>query len=301
MNLKAGTPRRNLKMVKKKTSAKKATSKKKTVAKKTTGKALAAFEEQMAAKAVQGLEREPQTLSTKISYTEGEFVMGGEIIGDEMEVVIFDDLFVNEYYDGPYDPKHPDSPVCFAIDDDESDMVPHDNSVDKQSQNCQDCEWNVFGSAEKGDGKACKNTRRIGVVSLDSVRSGGKPADAEIGLISVAPTSIKYFSSYRKKMGKTYHRPIDAVATLLTLEKGHIGTYHILKPDIIEPLTPEEYTYVEAVRKFNHDDVRAPYPPHDEKEVSTPRAKKKAPKKKASSKKPTKKSATKKKPTRRKF
>lgn len=52
---------------------------------------------------------------------------------------------------------------------------------------CQKCQWNEFGSADRGAGKACKEMRRLLIFI---------PEQAQIGVLSVPPSSLKAWGNY---------------------------------------------------------------------------------------------------------
>lgn len=166
-----------------------------------------------------------------------------------------------------------------------------------QADDCESCEYNGYGSSETGKGKACKNTRRISVVDYESflgtLKAGGEPSDVEVGVVHIPPTSLKYFANYKKRMSKVERRPIGAVATLLTLEKE--GNYYLLKPEFIEGLGPDAYSFVKSIREYHADTLRKPYEPAEEAPAKKAPARKKTVKRTAAAKSSKKKVSKKKK------
>lgn len=119
--------------------------------------------------------------------------------------VIVDFLSWNAYYPDKFDPNNPKPPVCFAYGKEISDLVPSENSPELQADACNGCWANEFGS--DGNGKACKNTRRLALVdSRDE-----DPANAELYILSVPPTSLKKFDAFVNGVARFYQKPPIAV------------------------------------------------------------------------------------------
>ena len=87
----------------------------------------------------------------RISLRGGKFrqVVNGEEMrvskNDSMEIVIIDAAKIaRTYYEGTYDPKNPEPPVCWSADTNvPSPDVPEDQ---RQASKCMDCPQNVKGS-----------------------------------------------------------------------------------------------------------------------------------------------------------
>ena len=125
---------------------------------------------------------------------------------DDLSVVIVDFVSRNEFYEGSYDPNNIVPPVCFAIGDDPRNMVPSDNSPAKQSDSCNSCPMNQFGSA--GNGKACKNSRMLAVVQPDVSEGDEDP----IWTLKVSPTGLKSFDGFVTAVMRTGLPPVGVVA-----------------------------------------------------------------------------------------
>jgi hypothetical protein len=103
---------------------------------------------------------------------------GTPLPGNQMAVIILADIMENSYYDGPFDPDTPASPVCFAFGHDEEDMEPHekvdqDAYFTRQNPQCHDCPRNEWGSADVGRGKACKNVMRLALIPAGQYKGKG--------------------------------------------------------------------------------------------------------------------------------
>ena len=125
----------------------------------------------------------------------------------ELQVVVVDFMAMNNFYEGAYDKDNISPPACFAIGQVITQMVPSDNSPVKQSDSCSVCPMNQFGSA--GNGKACKNMRRLCVLPPDA------DADTPMWVLDVSPTGLKSFDGYVKSVAAKFGvLPIGVVTTV---------------------------------------------------------------------------------------
>lgn len=178
---------------------------KKTEPKKTaTTTALVPWEERLAKRAARvAMVEKPTSSSTPTISLQGGVmsVDGTPVPGNEMDVVVLVALRANEYYTEAYTPGRVVVPACYSFEvlgseDPEADMEPHEEAEDPQSDKCATCPMNEWGSADTGRGKACKNQRRLAVITADSLESAEAVANAEIRLLKVSPTNIKNWNAY---------------------------------------------------------------------------------------------------------
>lgn len=123
-----------------------------------------------------------------------------------MQAVILDYRTVHNYYKGNYDPNKPEAPTCFAISKMVEGMKPSPNAADPQSEICQDCSFNQWKSAPVGNGKACKNIRRLALVPPNA------NVDTRPMIIDVSPTALKHFDGFISKLTKMNMIPAQVVA-----------------------------------------------------------------------------------------
>lgn len=141
------------------------------------------------------------------------FVMpDGSKTADPIRVVIVDFTSRNEYYEGNFDKNNIMPPACFAIGDIPSQLVPSDNSPNKQSDSCATCPMNQFGS--RGAGKACKNQRVLAVLPPDA------DPETPIWTIKVSPTAIKNFDGYVKNVARLFGVPPVGVVTTVSFDES---------------------------------------------------------------------------------
>lgn len=148
---------------------------------------------------------------------------------NEMAVVILDYVFENVFYETDFDPDSIQPPTCFAFGRDEKAMVPHVIVTDAgQAQHpaCSSCPMNEWGSAGKGRGKACRNTRRLAMVSAGNINRQGDFEiiddedhflKSQIGFMKLPVTSVKGFAAYVKQIAGVLKRPPFGVITRVSV------------------------------------------------------------------------------------
>jgi hypothetical protein len=184
------------------------------------------WEEQMMQDAEAAANMEARIGSSQFFSTKGGVLKYNDspIPGNQMAVIVLDYVHEKTYYEDDYDPDNPASPVCFAFGrGDEQDLVPHADSADPQNDKCHGCEWNEFGSADRGQGKACKDARRLGLIAAgkldgDDWEISEDPEYYEaqqVALLRLPPTSLKAWATYVKKLKGAMGRPPYGVVTLI--------------------------------------------------------------------------------------
>lgn len=131
---------------------------------------------------------------------------------EELECVVVDFTSYNTFYEGTYDSKNPVPPTCFAIHPIPKEMAPSDNSPAKQNDDCATCPMNAFGS--NGNGKACKNQRRLAILPPDA------DEDTPLWLLNVSPTAIRNFDGFVAGISRTYQMPPIAVTVKISCDQN---------------------------------------------------------------------------------
>lgn len=248
-------------MAKASTAAKPAATKKPgtavAVPKKSAG-AVVSIKEQMAAELAALGERTAPAGGDKIQLKGKQFNLPDGSQTDELQVVIVDFIATNNFYEGAYDPKNITPPACFAIGQVITQMVPSDNSPVKQADSCGVCPMNQFGSA--GDGKACKNMRRLAVLPPDA------DADTPLWVLDVSPTGLKSFDGYVKTVATKFGvLPIGVVTTISFAPEVDYGSLRFGNPQPNENMTEHWSRRKEATERLMQEpDVSAyatPQPP----------------------------------------
>lgn len=190
--------------------------------KKKPSKALASassWKNELAKYATDDIAREPAGTGTQISVRGGKFQYQGAVLEAPMHVVILDDVFENAWYDSPFDPDNPTPPACYAVNSVREDIAPAEDSPKPQADTCAECEFNKFGSAERGKGKACRNGRKAAIISADEIGDVEEIQKSEPAFIKISPTGLRLFAGYKKKIQKTLKLPLFAVVTEMDFDE----------------------------------------------------------------------------------
>ena len=202
----------------------------------------------------------------------GKFTLDGGT-ADKLEVVILDHILENAWYEGRFDPDTPSPPSCFALGREEDELVPHENVAEPVNEKCKGCPYNEFESSDTGRGKACKNTRRLALLSVADVENLETIPDAEIALLKIPVTSVGNWATYVKKLKSSYDVPPLGVLTEITLSPDSKSQFkmsfrmleRIEDGDLIEALFDKKDTI--------QDDLEAPYQAVDPEERAAKEAK----------------------------
>lgn len=185
-----------------------------------------------------------------ISAKDGKFTFQGNKLDNPLDVVVAGYTNVNAWYGGVlYNPDSPSSPVCWAISSDDKNMVPSNLSPDKQAETCAECWANQFGSAEKGDGKACSNGIRVAVFPVDSIKAG------EHAIVKISATGIRSFRKYLEQLTKVARVPSYAVITSLQLEDK------VVEASLSRGLPAKTISLVDQLRPTVQSDLLADFTP----------------------------------------
>lgn len=157
-----------------------------------------------------------------------KFEMPNGDLADEIEAVIVDFVYRNEYYPSAFNRKSISPPACFAISPDAASLAASETSPLRQSEDgCATCQQNQYGSSPSGDGKACKNTVYMAVLPPDAT------PDTPLRTVKTSPTAVRYFNSYAAKLARTAQVPVGAVVTKLFFDPSN--TYASLRFDVVAP------------------------------------------------------------------
>lgn len=191
------------------------------------GGALMKWDEEMARHAKEASEAEVAPAGQMISVRGGQLTVAGqEIEGNKAELIILDNIYLNTYYEGDFDADNPQAPVCFAMARKDSDLKPHEDAGKPQCEQCLGCPQNEFGTAERGKGKACKNVRRLAVISADRV-SEKSIKESDIFYFHIPVTSVKGWAFYVKALAAQAQRPPFGVVTTLGVVRHDKDQFHV--------------------------------------------------------------------------
>ena len=251
---------------------------KKRAAKGTALKTMSDWEKRMAEAAAQQSQLEQAGSGNIISTRGGKFSYQGTTIGRTMDVVILGFSHTRAWYDSDFDPDGLQSPACFAVSLDGNEEEPHETSPNRQADVCSECDFDVWGSSDRGDGKACRQHRRLVVMSWQE-----QLEESDIAQVSVPPASLKNWKGYIRKVQKQLHRPCYGVATRLSFDED--AEYPVMEFELIEQInnpTDMETIFIAAEGEEVADMLIAPMDVSNYEEPQPKkRSKKRASKKKA--------------------
>jgi hypothetical protein len=121
---------------------------------------------------------------------------GQAIKDNKMQVVVLESIHERTWYPQKYGMGDNTSPACYALSVDGKDTVPHPEATQPQATTCETCQWNKWGSSDNGKGKACREGRRVSLMSADDISNPDKILSAVTGYLRVPVTSAKNFGNY---------------------------------------------------------------------------------------------------------
>lgn len=232
---------------------------------------IANYNEELARYAAATLEAEKPTGGKFFSLKSGQLSWGGEPLpSNQMAVIVLSSIFENTYYQGEYDPDVMRGPTCYAFASREDDLAPHADVLaagQGQADKCKGCPKNEFGSAERGSGKACKNSRRLSVIPAGTYTKRGDLtlfeeehlfASAEVGYLKLPVTSVKNWASYARGIAQQIKKPVFAVVTNIRLEPDPKTQFKV-QFELIQELPDEFIGTVLARVKQAEEDILFPY------------------------------------------
>ena len=202
-----------------------ATTKKVIPIKEAKGTALINWEEQMAADAASSAKMEESTATGGMFSIRAGILSWNDspVENNQMAAVICDAILENVAYEEEFDADNPSPPRCFAFGRDADTMAPHKTVFEHDqavNDKCTGCEYNKFGTADKGRGKKCRNIRRLALIPAGKLTADGKfTADkagfdvSTMGFMKLPVTSTTAFAAYVKQLKASLNRPAYGVFT----------------------------------------------------------------------------------------
>lgn len=159
--------------------------------------------------------------SNKISTRNKEFTTPDGQTGPILECIILDFVWFMVNYPGAYNANNPQQPNCFAVGREnpepkagEKGLKPHPDAADPQHTDCEECPKNQWKSAPSGNGKACKNQRRLIVLPINA------DEDSEPMTLYVSPGGLKFFDAYVSRLSSEHAMLPVQVITEISFDKN---------------------------------------------------------------------------------
>jgi hypothetical protein len=175
------------------------------------GGSVVSIQEALKAQAASMADRISPPGGSKIKLSPGQMALPDGTKTDTLHAVIVDFVSTNKYYGRPFNRDNPLPPVCFAIGDNPKTLAPSPNSPEPQAKSCAECEWNKFKSGDNGKGKACRNERKLALLSPDADES------TPILVLEAGPTSIQSFDGYVQNVARTFGVGPTGVVTEISM------------------------------------------------------------------------------------
>jgi len=202
--------------------------------------------------------------------------------GNQMAVIVLDAIHENTMYDEDYDPDDPSPPICFALDRRSAEMAPHPSMKGSdyffpQSEDCESCQFNEWGSADKGRGKACQNRRRLMVIPAGvSAQEDGEWVvdlfdedkaftESDMAMMKLPVTSTKNWAKYVASLNTSVKRPPYGVVTLIWLEPDPKTQYKVCF-EMIEQVPDNFLPAIMSRAEEARERIEKPYDEPDQEE-----------------------------------
>jgi len=153
----------------------------------------------------------PRLQQIGILHSAQMFKMPDESKVEAFQAVIMDQHAANAWWEKPATEESGTKvPDCFSMDG----IVPSEDSELMQNKTCKGCKQNEYGSDPKGNGKACKNMKRLHVIMEGSLLPRR---------FTVPPSSLRSFDTY---MTSLFDKglPYACVVTEFLLKEKKAGT-----------------------------------------------------------------------------
>ena len=172
------------------------------------------------------------------------------------------------YYESGFDPDSPAAtPVCYAFASSapgaETKMVPHEAAPDKQHETCTGCPHNAFGTADRGRGKRCSDTRRVMLIMGSD--DPGSIAKSQVRQLSIPAGSLKPWGNYLRSLDDQSPYGVRGVITEFGIEGNEKGG-HTLTFTAVERLDKEFVRALYAKWQQVEQDIHAPFPVLEQEE-----------------------------------
>lgn len=265
--------------------------------KQSSSRAVATWEEELAKQADVAAGMEENTGGGKFFGLKGGILTWNDAImpDNQMAVIVLDHVLETVYYEGDYDPDNPTGPVAFAFGRDEKTLTWHEKSDPEfAGQLCRESEVCQWGSADKGRGKAAKETRRLALIPAGHFKNGKfEPIEDEdhfatvgMGFMKLPVMSVQGFSGFVKQIAGALRRPPHGIFTKVKVVPDAKSQFRV----VFEAIDQVPNELMETIMK-RHAEAKSiiefPYEPFEEQAEAKPnrnKAGRQAPAKKAPAK-----------------
>ena len=201
---------------------------------------------------------------------------GQAIKDNKMQVVVLESIHERTWYPQKFGTGENTSPSCYALSPDGKDMVPHADAAKPQSPVCETCQWNKWGSSDNGKGKACREGRRLSLMSAADLTNPDKVVSGNVGYLRIPVTSVRGFGNYVQGVVSGTELPLFCHITRVSVVPDAKTQVKVL---FERARGIEDDSVLEAVltrASAETENIMFPYPKPEEQEEAKPEAPKKA-------------------------
>jgi hypothetical protein len=231
-----------------------------------TGTEVVDWQSQLASMAIETAAAEKPS-GNWVSFKGGQLTINGTSMPkNQVDCVVLQSIFENQLYEDRYDPNNPQPPICYAMSETDDDLKPHADSAKPQAESCEVCPNNVWGSDPGGGkGKACKNVRRLAIISATDLDVDKLPS-AEVALAKLPVTSVKNWSTYASQIANVLKLPPLAVISNMSVEPDPKTQFQV-NFQLVDKIT--DGAVIQALLNKRKDSTPLIFAPYDK---PTPRA-----------------------------
>lgn len=233
------------------------------------GTALVQYEQQL-------LEQANVAKATEESVALGQFFQtkngvlsynGAPVKDNTMQVIVVDHVLENKMYPlgKKFDPNSPQTPICYAFGRINEDMVPHEKAPQPQHAQCKGCPQNEFGTSDTGQGKACKNVRRLALIPVPE--DADQVKDAQVAYLAPPVTSVRGWAGYVQQLANVLKRPPLGVITQVSVVPDQNTQFKVTFKCVEKIEDPAILGALLEKQKEIGANIGFPYPVIDEEEA----------------------------------
>lgn len=154
---------------------------------------------------------------------------GQQIPGNNLDCIIIASATEYRYDTKPFDPNNIQPPDCFSLSLTGEEMVPSDKAMDIQAERCDLCPHSKWAPNPKRPGKnhkACKERRRLALLPADVLKTGNFKT-AELAVLTIPVTSVKYWGTFVNGLVAEYSRPPWAMVANISARPHPVNQFEV--------------------------------------------------------------------------
>lgn len=199
---------------------------------------------------------------SKISLQAGQITYAGNPVpGNSLDVVVLSAAYRNVFYAGRFDSRNVVNPNCFSLSDKEDGMAPDAIVHEPEGEDCASCPKGQWKSDPNGgNGKACKQSRRLIIMPADAVGDVEAIRTGELAMLDLPVTSQKGYANLVNTLAADGTPPWAAVINIATVPDAKTQFKVVMTP--ISKITHVDS--IRAIRARLTDAMRIALTPYDE-------------------------------------